>query len=92
MRNRQLDGFKFRRQHPIGPYVVDFLCFEGKLIVEADGGIHSEGSHPNQDARRTKDLEKMGFLITRFTNERILLETASVLEEMRQLLQQRTGS
>lgn len=58
LRNRQLDGAKFRRQQPIGPYIADFVCQERRLIVEADGGQHSESL---SDARRTAFLEDGGF-------------------------------
>ncbi|RYD88264.1 MAG: endonuclease domain-containing protein [Sphingobacteriales bacterium] len=89
LRDRKLDGFKFRRQHPTGPYVVDFLCFETKLIVEVDGEIHQQGNHPAQDTRRTKDLEKMGFAVVRFSNEQVLNSIDWVLGEIRKTLHAR---
>ena len=64
LRNRQLNGLKFRRQATVGPYVADFLCVEEKLIVEADGGQHSETA----DRRRTEFLESRGFRLLRFWN------------------------
>jgi very-short-patch-repair endonuclease len=51
LRNRQLAGLKFRRQHPLGPYTVDFVCFERRLVIEVDGGQHAEAAE--QDAQRT---------------------------------------
>jgi very-short-patch-repair endonuclease len=64
LRNRQLEGFKFRRQASIGPFVVDFLCAERSLIVEIDGGQHS----PERDAARSRYLEERGYRILRFWN------------------------
>jgi very-short-patch-repair endonuclease len=68
IRNRRLDGFKFRFQHSLWPYVADFACLEAKLIVEIDGGQHSEA----KDARRTAFLDARGFRILRFWNHDVL--------------------
>ena len=65
LRNRQLHGFKFRRQHRIGCYVVDFFCFSKKLVIEVDGLIHK--NYEAQDQKRTKYLEKRGISILRFS-------------------------
>ena len=59
IRGRQLAGFKFRRQQVLGPYIVDFLCLEPKLVIEIDGGQHAEQAH--QDARRTEYLQALGY-------------------------------
>jgi very-short-patch-repair endonuclease len=75
VRNRQLDGFKFRFQHSLWPYVVDFICMEAKLIVELDGGQHSE----TKDARRTAFLEARGFRVLRFWNHDVLENLEGVL-------------
>jgi very-short-patch-repair endonuclease len=84
LKNRKLGGFKFRRQHPIPPYIVDFVCIEQKLIVELDGGQHAEQAA--SDAERTVFLESKGFLIIRFWNDEALKQTDIVLEEiLRQL-------
>jgi very-short-patch-repair endonuclease len=69
LRDRQLDGAKFRRQQPIGPFVADFVCQERRLIIEADGGQHAESAN---DARRTKFLESKGYRVLRFWNNDIL--------------------
>ena len=68
LRNRQLNGFKFRKQVEIEGYIVDFLCPEKRLIVEVDGGQHT----PQADARRTAILESQGFRIIRFWNTDVL--------------------
>jgi very-short-patch-repair endonuclease len=86
LRDRQLCGAKFRRQHPIGPYIVDFCCPERALIVEVDGGQHAEGS--TGDQRRTNFLEANGFHVVRFWNNEVLEQTDAVLEEIVRLLGQ----
>jgi very-short-patch-repair endonuclease len=84
LKNRNLGGFKFRRQHPIPPYIVDFVCLEQKLIVELDGGQHAEQAA--SDAKRSAFLEPQGFRIIRFWNDVALKQTDVVLEEiLRQL-------
>ena len=69
LRNRQLEGAKFRRQQPIGPFIADFVCQERRLIVEADGGQHADS---RADERRTAFLESKGCRILRFWNNDIL--------------------
>jgi very-short-patch-repair endonuclease len=81
LRNRQLEGAKFRLQSPVGPYVADFLCVEAKLIVELDGGQH--GAQIGKDAARTRDLEDAGYQVFRFWNIDVLANTHGVLAEIR---------
>ena len=69
LRNRQLDGAKFRRQQPIGPFIADFVCQERRLIIEADGGQHAENA---DDTLRTAFLENKGYRVLRFWNHDIL--------------------
>ena len=76
LRNRQLGGFKFKRQHPIGRYIADFVCLERRLVVEVDGGQHSE----EQDSNRTRSLEQAGYRVIRFWDNEVLLSTDNVLE------------
>ena len=78
LRGRRLAGFKFRRQQPLGPYIVDFVCVERKLIVEADGGQH--GDRRQYDDARSEYLERGGYRVLRFWNNDILLQTDAVLE------------
>jgi very-short-patch-repair endonuclease len=78
LQRRQLDGLKFRRQHPFGDYVIDFVCLEAKLAVEVDGGQHAEDEI--KDAVRTKYLERAGFRVLRFWNHDVLRDTESVVE------------
>lgn len=80
IRNRRLLNFKFKRQVPIGPYIVDFLCSTKKLIIELDGGQHIDQQH--YDAKRTLFLESMGYKVIRFWNHEILCDTNTVLDEI----------
>jgi len=77
LRDRRLAGWKFRRQVPIGPYIVDFLCFEAGLVVEVDGGQHLNNAG---DERRTRYLEARGLRVVRFWNHQVLLEFEGVLD------------
>ena len=79
LRNRALMGCKFRRQQPIGPYVADFVCFERGLIVEADGGQHSD---VRADECRTCYLRSHGYRVLRFWNNDVLTRTEAVLEQI----------
>ncbi|MBV9290688.1 MAG: endonuclease domain-containing protein, partial [Hyphomicrobiales bacterium] len=69
LRDRRLSGLKFRRQVPVGPYIVDFLCVSARLIVEADGSRHGESLH---DERRDAYLVRQGWTVLRFWNHDIL--------------------
>lgn len=75
-------GHKFLRQHIIGDYIVDFVCRDDGLIIEVDGAYHSEREQVQNDEIRTHDLESMGFRVIRFTNEEVLYDIESVLEEI----------
>jgi very-short-patch-repair endonuclease len=85
IRDRQFLGLKFRRQVPVCGYVGDFLCHEAKLIVELDGGQHSERGE--EDARRTKTLNEAGFLVLRFWNNDVLANMDGVLTAIAEELQ-----
>jgi len=79
LRNRRLDNLKFRRQTPIEntAYVVDFLCYEARLVVELDGGIHA--NQVEADAIRQEIIEAQGYTVLRFTNEQLANDLESVL-------------
>ena len=79
-RNRRLARWKFRRQHPIDRYIVDFVTLDGKLIVEVDGATHSTSSELKRDEARTKVLEACGFLVVRVTNTDVYENLEGVLE------------
>jgi very-short-patch-repair endonuclease len=72
LRNRQFGEMKFRRQVPFAPYIVDFCCFEKRLVVEVDGGQHGEEDARRYDAIRTARLERDGFRVLRFWNQDVL--------------------
>jgi adenine-specific DNA-methyltransferase len=78
LRNRHLSGWKFRRQHEVGHYIVDFVCAEAMLVVELDGGQHAE--LVDYDERRTQYLQSMGYRVLRFWNNDVLANIESVLE------------
>ncbi|PZQ17226.1 MAG: hypothetical protein DI565_07630 [Ancylobacter novellus] len=80
LRARRLEGWKFRRQHPVGRYVVDFITLAGKLIVEVDGATHGSDAEIARDAARAADLEKLGFVVMRVTNVDIYENLDGVLE------------
>ena len=85
LRNGQLKDWKFRRQHPIGNFIVDFCCLEGMLILELDGGQHVEQTDADSD--RTQYLESVGFQVLRFWNDDVLMKTDDVLEEVLRVLE-----
>lgn len=78
LRMRQLYGVKFRRQHPVGKYVLDFACIEQKIAIEVDGGQHME--NPKQDEIRTAWLEAKGWQVLRFWNNEVLQNIDGVLQ------------
>jgi len=77
LRAGRLEDLKFKRQQPIGGYIVDFICFEHRLIVEADGSQHAESE---ADALRDAALTSLGYRVLRFWNHTVLTETDSMLE------------
>ena len=83
IRLKRLDGFKFRNQHAIGPFIVDFYCHEVKLAIEVDGGYHEDPAQKSKDEERTTWLEESGVKIIRFTNEEVLGNVGAVLENIR---------
>ena len=80
--NRQTEGAKFRRQHPIGPYMVDFVCLEHRLVVEVDGGQHNRTARTKADDVRTDWLRKNGFTILRFWNNEVNGNLAGVVHKI----------
>jgi len=80
LRSRQVSGLKFRRQHPFGDYILDFVCLENKLIIEVDGGQH--GERAKEDEARTRNLLTAGFRVLRFWNNEVLQEIEAVKERI----------
>jgi len=87
LRDRRLEGYKFRRQHKIGPYFVDLVCKEASLIVELDGGQHAE--RKSYDEARTAALEAAGYRVIRFWNDDVLQRAEAVLAEILRELDER---
>jgi very-short-patch-repair endonuclease len=80
LRNRRLAHWKFRRQHPIDRYIVDFVTLDGKLIVEVDGATHGSAAELARDAQRTRILESLGYAVVRVTNLDVYENMDGVLE------------
>ena len=80
VRNRRLGGFKFMRQIPIDRYFADFVCQAGKLIVELDGAAHD--GREDYDACRTATLERLGYVVLRFRNERVLADPGGTADDI----------
>jgi very-short-patch-repair endonuclease len=85
LRNRQILGFKFRRQHPIGNFIVDFYCPQLKLIIEVDGSIHD--NQREYDQCRSEKLKEFGHYVLRFTNDQVIDDLPKVLEKITQTTQ-----
>jgi very-short-patch-repair endonuclease len=89
LRNRRLARWKFRRQHPIDRFIVDFVTLDGKLIVEVDGPSHFEDGAALRDAARTRELEACGFFVMRVTNLDVYDNLEGVLEAIHLQLEPR---
>ena len=87
LRDRRLAGWKFRRQAPLGRFIVDFLCPDAWLIVELDGGQHSADAAVMRDAARSAVLEASGYLVVRFWNREVLDDLDGVCETILSMLQ-----
>ena len=85
LRNEAL-GVRFRRQHPIGGYIPDFVCLKNRLIIEIDGGYHFFGDQPISDAERTNYLKERGFEVIRFKNEEVLCEINRVVQQIKDII------
>ena len=80
LRAHRLKGASFRRQTPIGPYVVDFICHAAGVVIEIDGGQHFESKQEQRDARRDAYLADKGFRVQRFNNHDVMINRQGVLE------------
>lgn len=82
LRNRQLKGKKFRRQHALANYVVDFYCNECKLVIELDGNFHTDAEAKEYDKLRTTLLHELGITVLRFRNEEVVNDPSKVLKRI----------
>src|SRR5438552_18718795 len=89
LRGRRFSGFKFRRQVPLGNYIVDFVCLDRRVIVELDGGQHNETAARSYDARRDAWLRSQGFEVLRFWNSDVFEEWEGLAERVWHTLRSR---
>ena len=82
LRNRKLNGLKFRRRHPFDKFIVDFYCNEIKLVVELDGGVHDEKINKEYDEARTAMLAGLNVIVLRFKNEDVINSMKDVLKKI----------
>ena len=82
LRNKQVSGLRFRRQHPIKDFVVDFFCYDALLVIEVDGTVHDETSQKERDEQRTIILQKLGLKEIRFTNYEVIQYTDQVIKKI----------
>jgi len=87
LRNRQLKGKKFRRQHAIANYVADFYCNESKLVIELDGNYHTGAETKEYDKSRTNLLNELGITVLRFWNEEVIKDPGKVIKKISGYLQ-----
>ncbi|MNL40267.1 hypothetical protein D3C87_1626050 [compost metagenome] len=87
LKGRGLEGLKFRKQHPVGPYILDFYCAEAKLAVEVDGMIHGDPDQARHDARRTEWLAERGIAVLRVQASDVHAELEGVLNAIRGVAQ-----
>jgi very-short-patch-repair endonuclease len=86
LRAKRLEGLKFKRQQPIGKYIVDFVCFEKKILIELDGGQHAQPKQIAKDRERDRWFEGQGYEVIRFWDNDVLNNTRGVLEIIREVL------
>jgi len=84
LRDRNLGGYKFRRQHPIDRFIADFYCHEKRVVVELDGGIHLETDQMEYDENRTAALKRWDIEVIRFTNEEVFCKMSEVLNRIKE--------
>ena len=82
LRSNQIHGLKFRRQHGIGSYIVDFFCPERNLVIEVDGDVHPPDVHQTKDLERENYLRSLGLQVVRYTNDEVINNLAGVLEDL----------
>lgn len=86
LRRKSLSGFRFRRQHPIGPYIADFACVQARLILEIDGATHSDSSQIEHDQKRVAYIRGRGWAIVRLTNDTVYNHLTDALDAIFQRL------
>jgi len=89
VRMKNIRGVKFRRQHPMEFYVADFYCHEARLVIEVDGPYHEKKDQQQHDENRTAELDRFDIRVIRFTNDEIRHHLGSVLQKIRQEIEER---
>ena len=89
VKNNQIEGFKFRRQHPLSFYIADFYCHALKLVIEIDGGYHLDEEQRLLDEKRTSDIEFQGLKVIRFTNDEVLVQLPEVIDKIKAFINTR---
>lgn len=90
--NKQLQGIRFKRQHPIKYFIADFYCHRVKLVVEVDGGYHKIPEQFEYDLNRDKELEELGLKVLRFTNEQVFFDVENTVNTIKIELNKRVGN
>lgn len=90
LRKKQVEGYIFRRQHPIDIYIVDFYCHELNLIIEVDGNIHDLREISEHDEGRTAELEILGLEVIRFTNQEVIFKTENIIEKIKVIIKRKS--
>ena len=88
LKNKQILGLRFRRQHPIDIFIADFYCHKIKLVIELDGQIHSTPKNIEYDENRTAELERLGIKVIRFKNEEVLENIEEVVNQIKKKCEQ----
>jgi very-short-patch-repair endonuclease len=86
LKNKQINGIKFRRQEPINRFIVDFISYEKRIIIELDGGQHNQNDMKVKDTIRDKSLNKLGFKVLRYWNNDVLSNIEGVIEDIKSKL------
>jgi very-short-patch-repair endonuclease len=86
LRDRQVNGFRFRRQHPVNEFIVDFFCYEAMLVIEVDGSVHTDSYQMERDTERTRILNRLGIRVVRFTNAEVETEMEKVIDRIKENL------
>ena len=86
LRNRKLNNLKFRRQHPVSIFILDFYCHEKRIAIEVDGEIHTSPDQKEWDENRTFELNELGIKVLRFTNEEVVNSTPVVVKVINDFL------
>ncbi len=86
LRGKKINGLRFRRQHQVSRFVVDFYCHEKKLVIELDGEVHNSDESKERDQSRTEALESIGLRVIRFKNEEVMSELDRVIKKIEELV------